>query len=201
MAYLNTLSALAVPPQVNLENSNNRKPTSSEAMSSLLMDKLYSKANQMKSWNDISKSIKQSILEKKPIITDNNDRFQLQRCLDTIQKNIEVKSIQSLVERLESICRQLKLKFCLNNNDCFVYSDMYYVEIKLDIDSGRVIDCKVDQHQPETKVSALVANKHNLTIVLQSCPELVDVLQRGDFAEFTKHLEGLSAIYQIDTDQ
>lgn len=35
----------------------------------------------------------------------------------------------------------------------------------------------------------------------QSCPELIDVLQRGDFVEFTKHLEGLSAIYQIDTDK
>lgn len=41
----------------------------------------------------------------------------------------------------------------------------------------------------------------NDLLVSQSCPELTDVLQKGDFVEFTKHLEGLSAIYQINADK
>ena len=117
------------------------------------MDKLYSKASTMKSWHDLSKSVKQALLEKRPIVTDNNDRLLLQRCLDTIQNNIEVKSVQSMVERLDTICRQLKLKFNFTKNyECFVSSDMYYVEIKLDMESGRVLDCQVAHHGGEPTV-------------------------------------------------
>ena len=123
-----------------------------------LMDKLHSKANQMKNWNELSKNVKQCLLEKRPIVIDNNDRSQLQRCLDTMQNNIEVKSVQSMVDRLDTICRQLKLKFNFTKNyECFVSSDMYYVEIKLDMESGHVLDCKVSHLQDEAQVSCLCA--------------------------------------------
>ncbi|KAJ6225072.1 hypothetical protein RDWZM_003617 [Blomia tropicalis] len=158
-----------------------------DSTSSFLMEKLHSKSNQMKSWFELAKSVKQSVIEKRPIVSDNNDRLILQRCLDTIQNNIEVKSVQSMVERLETICRQLKLKFnnMPNSNQCFISSDMYYVEIKLNMETGQVLDCIIS-HQD---------------VSVQSCPELVNVLQKGNFVEFSKHLEGLSAIYQIDNDK
>ncbi|CAG2103314.1 unnamed protein product, partial [Medioppia subpectinata] len=68
--------------------------------------------------------------------------------------------------------------------ECFVHSEMYYVEVLLEAPTGHVLDCKV-AHQAEAL----------------SCPELTEVLQKGDFVEFTKHLEGLSAIYQINADK
>lgn len=124
-----------------------------DSMSSLLMGRLHTKSGQMRSWPELSKSMKQSLLEKRPLVTDSGDRFQLQRCLDTIQKQIEVCSVQSMVERLETICRQLKLKFiCPKNYECFIHSEMYYVEIKLDMDTGRVLDCKVAHQTHEAQV-------------------------------------------------
>ena len=124
-----------------------------DATFAILMDKLHSKSNQMKSWTDLSKSLKQSLLEKRPFVNDINDKLQLQRALDTMQNNIEVKSVQSMVERLDTICRQLKLKFnCTKNYECFVSSDMYYVEIKLDPDTGHVLDCNV-VHSDASQVS------------------------------------------------
>lgn len=163
MAYINEFSNPFKDGFYEANTTQKSIPSTTDSMSTILMERLYKKSNQMKNWNDISKCIKQSILEKRPIITDNNDLFQLQRCLDTLQKNIEVKSVQSLVERLESICRQLKLKFYFRNFQCFVHSDMYYVEISLDVDSGRVMDCKI--HQDEALVSSFVFFKHLLFLV------------------------------------
>ena len=141
------LSSSNAPPQA----ATGSLPVN-DATSVILMEKLHNKSSHMKSWNDLSKSVKQSLLEKRPIVTDHNDRVQLQRCLDTIQNNIEVKSVQSMVERLDTICRQLKLKFNFTKSfECFVSSDMYYVEIKLDMETGRVLDCKV-AHQDEGQV-------------------------------------------------
>lgn len=119
----------------------------------ILMDKLYGKSKQMKSWDDLCKSMKQSFLEKRPFVSDRDDKHQLQRVLDTLQNNIEVKSVQSMVERLETICRQLKLKFNYTKNyECFVSSDMYYVEIRLDPETGHVLDCNV-VHSDASQVS------------------------------------------------
>lgn len=167
--------------------SGNLAPTNERPMPhSMAMDCLYTKSTQMKSWQELSKHLKQCLIEKRPLATDSNDRYQMQKCLDTIQKNIEVTSVQSMVERLEMICRQLKLKFNVTKNfECFVSSDMYYVEIKLDQKSGKVLDCKIT-HENDAAVS---------------CQELIEALQKNNFSEFTKHLEGLSSIYQIDTDK
>ena len=135
------------------------KSESNDENLSNLMEKLHSKAkmkDQIKSWADLTKMMKQSVNEKRHII-DVNERNQLQKCLDTIQKNIRVTSLQSMVERLETICRQLGLKFSVppqtspKRVECFVHSEMYYVEVLLEAPTGQVLDCKV-AHQAEALV-------------------------------------------------
>lgn len=127
----NALAAASGPTPVN------------DATLAILMDRLHGKSNQMKSWNDLSKSLKQSLLEKRPFVNDSNDKVQLQLALDTLQNNIEVKSLHSMVERLEAISRQMKLKFHNTANQCFISSDMYYVEVKFDAETGCVAHVKV----------------------------------------------------------
>jgi mediator of RNA polymerase II transcription subunit 1 len=41
----------------------------------------------------------------------------------------------------------------------------------------------------------------NFLLKPQSCEDLVSCLERGDFADFAKQLEGLAAIYQINADK
>lgn len=84
---------------------------------------------------------------------DTSERSQLQKCLDAIQKNIRITSLQSMVERLETICRQIGLRFIgqqdANSPECyqtFITSEMFYVEIMLNNETGFVIDCKVAHH-------------------------------------------------------
>lgn len=147
-----------------------------------LMEKLRTKATHYKSWNDMTKAIRMA--DKRHLI-DNIERNQLQKCLDTIQKSIKVTSLQSMTERLESITRQQGLKFTLepNNSECYISSDMFYIKIVLEA-NGEVKDTKIAHHGDPL-----------------SCSELTKVLRSGDFSEFTKHLEGLSAIYQLNADK
>ena len=41
----------------------------------------------------------------------------------------------------------------------------------------------------------------NGEVVFQSSPELMECLSRGDFADFTAHLEGFTSIYQLNADK
>ncbi|XP_022238572.1 mediator of RNA polymerase II transcription subunit 1-like isoform X1 [Limulus polyphemus] len=149
-----------------------------------LMEKLRVKANHYKQWADMSKALRMAVMDKRHVM-DNVERNQLQKCLDTIQKSIKVTSLQSMVERLESITRQQGLKFTAGPSgmDCFISSDMFYVEVLLE-NTGEVKDVKIAHHGDPV-----------------SCPELSKVLRQGNFGEFTSHLEGLSAIYQLNADK
>lgn len=101
-----------------------------------------------------------------------------------MQHCIKVTTKQGLVERLESLTRQLGLKYMEENSSLFISSDMFYLEILLD-QNGSVQDVKVH---------------HECIKSLQSCPELVDCLTKGDFADFTSQLEGLASIYQLNAE-
>ncbi|GIY48616.1 mediator of RNA polymerase II transcription subunit 1 [Caerostris extrusa] len=87
-----------------------------------LMEKLRAKASQYRSWPEMSKSLRVAItiplalfiysfivyiLRKRHLI-NTGDRTQIQKVLDTLQKSIKVTSLQSMVERLESISRQVQ---------------------------------------------------------------------------------------------
>lgn len=69
----------------------------------------------------------------------------LQTALDNLQNNIQIKNRSHLVDRLESITRRSLLKFTdnANTNSLFISSDMFYLEILLDPQSGKVNDVKV----------------------------------------------------------
>lgn len=113
------------------------------------------------------------------------EKANLQKCLDSMQEHcIKVTTRQGLVERLESLTRQLGLKFMEDTSGLFISSDMFYLEIVLD-PNGIVQDVKVH---------------HECKNEQQSCSELVECLVKGDFADFTTQLEGLASIYQLNAE-
>lgn len=91
------------------------------------------------------------------------------------------------MERLESITRQRELKFTdnANTNSLFISSDMFYLEILLDPQSGKVNDVKVH---------------HECSNESESNHHLVDVLRKGDFIDFTQQLAGFQSIYQLNAE-
>nr|CAD7196769.1 unnamed protein product [Timema douglasi] len=82
----------------------------------LLMEKLRSRAGQFKSFVETSKALRMALLEKRYPV-DSVERSQLQKCLDTLQHSIKVTSLQGMVERLESVSRQLGLAYSLHFNN------------------------------------------------------------------------------------
>lgn len=150
----------------------------------LLMERLRSKSSQYKPLQDTSRNIRIAMLEKRYAL-DMVEKSNLQKCLDRMQYCIKVTTRQGLVERLESLSRQLGLKFSDDNLNLFISSDMFYLEIILD-GNGKVHDVKVH---------------HEFKMEQQSCQELVSCLLKGDFADFTAQLEGLTSIYQLNADK
>lgn len=144
----------------------------------LLMERLHSKSAQYKPLPDTSRNNRLAMLDM--VKTTN-----LQKCLDRMQYCIKVSTRQGLVERLESLSRQLGLKFSDDNLNLFISSDMFYLEIILD-GNGKVHDVKVH---------------HEFKMEQQSCQELVSCLLKGDFVYFTAQLEGLTSIYQLNADK
>lgn len=150
----------------------------------ILMEKLRSKASQCKSLQEISKNVRMTLLEKR-YASDSVEKSQHQKCLDTLQHSIKVTSLQSMVERLESLTRQLGLKFVVEPSGVFISSDMFYLEIVLG-SSGSVEDVKIHHEGKKEQ---------------QSCIELVSSLSKGDFSDFTAQLEGFTAIYQLNAEK
>ncbi|XP_058065412.1 mediator of RNA polymerase II transcription subunit 1 [Anopheles bellator] len=152
----------------------------------LLMERLRTKAKsaQYKSFPEMSKSVRMSLLEKRYAL-DAVEKSNLQKTLDSMQYCIKVTTRQGLVERLDCLTRQLGLKLSEDTSGLFISSDMFYLEILLD-PAGTVQDVKVH---------------HECKMKQQSCSELVACLQRGDFADFTTQLEGLASIYQLNAEK
>lgn len=100
----------------------------------LMMEKLRSKASGFKSLVETAKNLRMTMLvsnkktkknniffsqgnlfvfwlQDKRFAIDSVEKNQLQKCLDTLQHSIKVTSLQSMVERLESLTRQLGYLF------------------------------------------------------------------------------------------
>ncbi|XP_025200596.1 mediator of RNA polymerase II transcription subunit 1 isoform X1 [Melanaphis sacchari] len=154
----------------------------------LMMEKLRSKAlqSQYKPLTDSIKNIKLALLEKR-INVDPNEKCLVQKSLDLLQQNIKVTTLQTMIERLDSVSRHLGLKFTVgpSGKDIFVSSDMFYLEIILE-DNGGVKDVKI-HHDGKSEP--------------QSCADLIKSLANCDFADFTTQLEGLASIYQLNADK
>lgn len=85
------------------------------------------------------------------------DKNQLQKCLDTLQQSMKVSTLQGMVERLESISRQLSLKLMAGQTglELFISSDMFYLEVSLE-SSGNVKDVKIHHEgKPEQQVNTI----------------------------------------------
>ncbi|XP_055383507.1 mediator of RNA polymerase II transcription subunit 1 [Condylostylus longicornis] len=149
-----------------------------------LMERLRSHCAQHKTFPELSKAMRMSMLEKRYAL-DAVEKSNLQKCLDSMQHCIKVTTRQGLIERLDSLSRQLGLKFMEDAAGLFIYSDMFFLEIILDPNDGKLKDVKVH---------------HECKIEQQSCSELVTCLINGDFADFTNQLEGLSSIYQLNAE-
>ncbi|EDW44396.1 mediator of RNA polymerase II transcription subunit 1 isoform X1 [Drosophila sechellia] len=148
-----------------------------------MMEKLRAKyRNKPKSYEEIKKSVRMYFIEKHYPL-DPLCKATLQSALDKLQHYIKVTSRHGLVERLESLSRQLGLKFMEDQQLLFISTDMFYVEILLDA-AGSLSDVKV----------------HHECKIEQQSSELVACLKSGDFADFTVQLEGLSSIYQLNAE-
>lgn len=167
---------------------SDKPPVAKETHLDELMTTIRERATSLRSWLELSKLTNKMLTDRQRVaslsdgLSGGSSSKLLQRCLDTIQKRVEIKSLHSMAERLEALTRTLSgLKFHhTGSGQCFISSDMFYVEIGLDTNDGRVVDVKVAHHNEPV-----------------SCPELTRVLSNGEFNEFSRHLEGLNAIYAI----
>ncbi|XP_071433501.1 mediator of RNA polymerase II transcription subunit 1 isoform X2 [Pithys albifrons albifrons] len=158
------------------------EPEKLNRMSSLL-ERLHSKYSQSRPWAETMKLVRQ-VMEKRVVLNSGGHQH-LVSCLETLQKALKVSSLPAMTDRLESIARQSSLGSHLsaNGTECYITSDMFYVEVQLD-PTGLLCDVKV-AHHGENPVS---------------CPELVQHLREKNFDEFSKHLRGLVNLYKLPGD-
>uniref|UniRef100_A0A674GY59 Mediator of RNA polymerase II transcription subunit 1 n=1 Tax=Taeniopygia guttata TaxID=59729 RepID=A0A674GY59_TAEGU len=151
-------------------------------MSSLL-ERLHAKYSQNRPWTETIKLVRQ-VMEKRVVLNSGGHQH-LVSCLETLQKALKVSSLPAMTDRLESIARQSGLGSHLsaNGTECYITSDMFYVEVQLD-PTGLLCDVKV-AHHGENPVS---------------CPELVQHLREKNFDDFSKHLRGLVNLYKLPGD-
>uniref|UniRef100_A0A8C2L027 Mediator of RNA polymerase II transcription subunit 1 n=1 Tax=Cyprinus carpio TaxID=7962 RepID=A0A8C2L027_CYPCA len=148
-----------------------------------LLERLHGKHNSSRSWQETSKVVRQA-MEKRGVINTAGHQLLL-NCLETLQRALKVSSLPSMTDRLESIARQNMLGSHLSpsHTECYITSDMFYVEVHLD-KAGKLVDVKV-AHHGENPVS---------------CPELIQHLRDKNFDEFSKHLKGLVNLYKLPGD-
>jgi len=149
------------------------------------MEKLRHKTSHS-NLTDSAKAFRMTILEKR-YGNDASEKSQYQKCLDLLQTNMKVTSLQSMLERLESISRQSGLKFTADASGraFFISSDMFYLEII--VEQGGLVKEVHIQHEGKSEP--------------QTCNEIAICLNSGNFTRFTTHLQGLCAIYQIGADK
>ncbi|NXX13101.1 MED1 polymerase, partial [Podargus strigoides] len=150
---------------------------------STLLERLHAKYNQNRPWSETMKLVRQ-VMEKR-VAMNSGGHQHLVSCLETLQKALKVSSLPAMTDRLESIARQngLGSHLSANGTECYITSDMFYVEVQLD-PTGLLCDVKV-AHHGENPVS---------------CPELVQHLREKNFEEFSKHLRGLVNLYKLPGD-
>uniref|UniRef100_A0A8C6Q1M9 Mediator of RNA polymerase II transcription subunit 1 n=1 Tax=Nothobranchius furzeri TaxID=105023 RepID=A0A8C6Q1M9_NOTFU len=148
-----------------------------------LLERLHAKHNASRPWQETSKVVRQAMDKRGGI--NAADHQLLLHCLETLQRALKVSSLPSMTDRLESIARQNMLGSHLSPSctECYITSDMFYVEVQLD-SGGQLVDVKV-AHQGENPTS---------------CPELIQHLREKNFEEFSKHLKGLVDLYRLPGD-
>uniref|UniRef100_A0A3Q2QRB4 Mediator of RNA polymerase II transcription subunit 1 n=1 Tax=Fundulus heteroclitus TaxID=8078 RepID=A0A3Q2QRB4_FUNHE len=136
-----------------------------------LLERLHAKHNASRPWEGTINVVRQAMvrhISNAPILS------------------FSVSSLPSMTDRLESIARQNMLGSHLSptKTECYITSDMFYVEVQLDT-AGQLVDVKV-AHQGENPTS---------------CPELIQHLSEKNFEAFSKHLKGLVDLYRLPGDK
>lgn len=137
---------------------------------------------------------------------DSVEKQVLQTALDSLQSNIQIKNRSQLVERLESITRMSLLRFTPDNpntNSIFISSDMFYLEITLDPQSGRVDDVKVsfsvivligDVNQPFLSFRSTTnppANRHQSRTSSRSCEKATSSISLSSSKAFNRYTSSM----------
>ncbi|XP_023337527.1 mediator of RNA polymerase II transcription subunit 1 isoform X2 [Eurytemora carolleeae] len=158
-----------------------------------MMERIRVKSDQQKTLLDTAKSLRIAMADKRHSL-DSQDKEIFRKCLDTLQSSISVRSASGMLEKLETIARQMNLK-CIQNSQppsiihLFIMSEPFYVDIVVD-GVGSVMGVNI-HHQGKG-----LGNGNSGTI--QSCPEVVECLNKQDFDAFVKHLEGLNKVYDLN---
>ncbi|XP_032430373.1 mediator of RNA polymerase II transcription subunit 1 [Xiphophorus hellerii] len=148
-----------------------------------LLERLHAKHNASRPWEGTINVVRQA-MEKRGVMNEAGHQLLL-NCLETLQRALKVSSLPSMTDRLESIARQNMLGSHLSptKTECYITSDMFYVEVQLDT-GGQLVDVKV-AHQGENPTS---------------CSELIQHLSEKNFEAFSKHLKGLVDLYRLPGD-
>ncbi|KAK5881312.1 hypothetical protein CesoFtcFv8_022127 [Champsocephalus esox] len=180
-----SLSVQQAGNQTHGERIKSEEATEAEKQNRMaaLLEKLHAKHNAARPWQETCKIVRLA-MEKRLVITAAGHPLML-TCLETLQRALKVSSLPSMTDRLESIARQNLLGSHLSpsGTECYITSDMFYVEVQLDT-NGQLVDVKV-AHQGENPTS---------------CPELIQHLREKNFEEFSKHLKGLVELYKLPGD-
>ncbi|KAF1507033.1 Mediator of RNA polymerase II transcription subunit 1, partial [Eudyptula minor novaehollandiae] len=156
---------------------------------STLLERLHAKYNQNRPWTETMKLVRQ-VMEKR-VVMNSGGHQHLVSCLETLQKALKVSSLPAMTDRLESIARQngLGSHLSANGTECYITSDMFYVEVQLD-PTGLLCDVKVAHHGENPVVC--ITDKDEVFLPLP--------FREKNFDEFSKHLRGLVNLYKLPGD-
>uniref|UniRef100_A0A8D3BEE1 Mediator of RNA polymerase II transcription subunit 1 n=1 Tax=Scophthalmus maximus TaxID=52904 RepID=A0A8D3BEE1_SCOMX len=135
-----------------------------------VLERLHAKHNASRPWQETCKVVRQA-MEKRGTMNAAGHQLLL-TCLETLQRALKGETANSLGSHLSP-----------SGTECYITSDMFYVEVQLDT-NGQLVDVKV-AHQGENPTS---------------CPELIRHLREKNFEEFSKHLKGLVDLYKLPGD-
>lgn len=170
---------LQKPPVAQRQNIDSTKVSADD-----LLEKLHLKYEQ-KPWLETMKLVRHCLEKSSGNTWRGTLDFPRLQCLDKLQRSLKVRSLSTMVNRLELLSKQKGLEYHISptGKGCYITSEMFYVEVMVK-KNGEVIDVKLAHHGEAPTV----------------CEELLHLLRVKDFDAFGKNLEGLLAIYQIPGD-
>ncbi|XP_069469935.1 mediator of RNA polymerase II transcription subunit 1-like [Ambystoma mexicanum] len=149
-----------------------------------LLEKLHLKYEQ-KPWIETMKLVRHCLERTTGSAWRGTLGFPMLHSLEKLQRSLKVRSLSTMVNRLELLSKQKGLEYHVSptGKGCYITSDMFYVEI-LVRKNGDVVDVKLAHHGEAPT----------------ACEELLHLLRVKDFEAFGKNMEGLLAMYQIPGD-
>uniref|UniRef100_A0A8C5D353 Mediator of RNA polymerase II transcription subunit 1 n=1 Tax=Gadus morhua TaxID=8049 RepID=A0A8C5D353_GADMO len=152
----------------------------------VLLERLHAKHSASRPWQETSKVVRQA-MEKRGAMHAAGHQLLL-TCLETLQRALKGRTPPPRPQGEgwsltgEAPC-QLGSHLSPSGTECYITSDMFYVEVQLE-PAGQLVDVKVAHHGENPA----------------SCPELIQHLREKNFEEFSKHLKGLVNLYKVPGD-